>query len=469
MTVEVVEVQTTTVTVSGSTETVLAASQVETVVVGIAGPQGAAGTGTALVVQDGDVTVVSNADTLDFAAADFDVTQSPTGEANIALVSSVFKTGGTDLAVADGGTGASDAATARTNLGVDYTTLDERARDTIGAALVAGSNVTITVNDGADTITIASTGGGGGSLTVQEGDVTVSSAASTLDFAAADFDVTESPAGEANIALTSSVFKTGGTDLAVVDGGTGASDAATARTNLGAGDASTNTASSVDSELAIFSGTAGKTLKRATTTGLLKATSGVLAAATIGTDYNRVRVSDTDTGATVANTTTKTSLLASTLALPSDLAVGDIIIAEMVGTYTNNSGGTSNLTHEIALAFAAGTVATMGSGAISMTNNANLRRWRLVVVWHVEALPATQFQNMGYVTADFRITNATTARLDAIDTTRSQFGDQFVTTVANNMLWTAGTLNYSITHSVANANTTMSCVEATLYRINKPV
>lgn len=37
----------------------------------------------------------------------------------------------------------------------------ETVRDTMGAALVAGSNVTITPNDGADTITIAATGGVG--------------------------------------------------------------------------------------------------------------------------------------------------------------------------------------------------------------------------------------------------------------------------------------------------------------------
>jgi hypothetical protein len=43
--------------------------------------------------------------------------------------------------------------------------------------------------------------------------------------------------------------------------------------------------SSVDSELALWSSTTGKVLKRATITGLVKATSGVASAATAGTDY----------------------------------------------------------------------------------------------------------------------------------------------------------------------------------------
>lgn len=55
--------------------------------------------------------------------------------------------------------------------------------------------------------------------------------------------------------------------------------------SLSVGDASTNTATSVDSEAAVFSGTGGKTLKRATATGIAKLTSGVLSAATAGTDY----------------------------------------------------------------------------------------------------------------------------------------------------------------------------------------
>lgn len=53
----------------------------------------------------------------------------------------------------------------------------------------------------------------------------------------------------------------------------------------GTGDFSSNTATSVDGELVLFSGTGGKTGKRATTTGILKGASGVLSAATAGTDY----------------------------------------------------------------------------------------------------------------------------------------------------------------------------------------
>lgn len=63
---------------------------------------------------------------------------------------------------------------------------------------------------------------------------------------------------------------------------------------------------SVDSEIALFSGTTGDLLKRATTTGLLKATSGVLSAATAGTDYyapggTDVALADGGTGASLTD------------------------------------------------------------------------------------------------------------------------------------------------------------------------
>jgi hypothetical protein len=60
----------------------------------------------------------------------------------------------------------------------------------------------------------------------------------------------------------------------------------------GTGDASTNTSTSVDSEIALFSGTGGKTLKRATGSGVVKITSGV-ASVVSGTSSNCVLVDGT--------------------------------------------------------------------------------------------------------------------------------------------------------------------------------
>jgi len=73
----------------------------------------------------------------------------------------------------------------------------------------------------------------------------------------------------------------------------------------GSGDASTNTATSVDSEVALFSGTGGKTLKRASGSGITKLTVGVLGTATAGTDYyapgsTDVAIADGGTGASDA-------------------------------------------------------------------------------------------------------------------------------------------------------------------------
>jgi hypothetical protein len=100
-----------------------------------------------------------------------------------------------------------------------------------------------------------------------------------------------------------------------------------------AGDASTNTSTSVDSELALFSSTLGKTLKRATTTGILKGTSGVLSAATAGTDYyapgsTDVAIADGGTGVST---------------LPTGLLKGagvGAITAATAGTDYYNPGGT---------------------------------------------------------------------------------------------------------------------------------
>lgn len=119
-------------------------------------------------------------------------------------------TGITDLAIADGGTGASDAATARTNLGLAIGT-NVQAYDADLAAIAA-----LAVTDG--------------NFIVGNGTAWVAESGSTA----------RTSLGLGTIATqnSNSVSITGGsiagiTDLAVADGGTGASDASTARTNLG--------------------------------------------------------------------------------------------------------------------------------------------------------------------------------------------------------------------------------------------
>jgi len=141
----------------------------------------------------------SNADTNAFDDADvtklagIEALADVTDATNIAA-SGGYVAGGTDVALTDGGTGASDAPTARTNLGL-----------VIGSDVQAHSTVL-------DATTASFTGA----------DKT------KLDGIEALADVTDAT----NIAANGG-YVAGGTDVALTDGGTGASDAPTARTNLG--------------------------------------------------------------------------------------------------------------------------------------------------------------------------------------------------------------------------------------------
>lgn len=130
----------------------------------------------------------------------------------------------TDLAIADGGTGASDSATARTNLGL-----------AIGTNVQAYSAVldsTIAVFNAADNLPYASAPG-----VVAGTPITAFGRTLIAESGATD---ARAELGLGSMALQSadSVAISGGTisgivDLAIADGGTGASDAATARANLG--------------------------------------------------------------------------------------------------------------------------------------------------------------------------------------------------------------------------------------------
>lgn len=104
----------------------------------------------------------------------------------------------------------------------------------------------------------------------------------------------------------------------------------------GTGDV-TGPVASVDSELALYSSTTGKVIKRATLTGLVKATSGVASAATAGTDYlappSGTAILKANSGGALANATAGTDYLAP----PSGTA---LLKANSGGALANATAGT---------------------------------------------------------------------------------------------------------------------------------
>lgn len=236
----------------------------------------------------------------------------------------VFFTGGTisgvdisglanPLAISDGGTGASDAATARTNLGLgsaavqadtyflqtanNLSDLNNAATALANLGFDGSATIELPYNglrlydlDGSNYITFQfdgslsvnrtlsiNTGSTDKAITLG-GDITTTVDTTISSFGATLVDDSNASAARTTLGLgdiatqnASSVTITGGdisgiTDLAVTDGGTGASDAGGARTNLGLGTISTQDANNVSisggsitgiSDLAIADGGTG--------------------------------------------------------------------------------------------------------------------------------------------------------------------------------------------------------------------
>jgi hypothetical protein len=131
-----------------------------------------------------------------------------------------------------------------------------------------------------DSLSLALQGQIGDTTAVDELIAASAAAVSAASAAAADVVLTH-----ADVTSTHADVTTAGASATAAAGS--ATAAATSATNAATTLASAvvGPAASVDGEVALFSGTTGKLAKRATFTGILKATSGVGAVATAGTDY----------------------------------------------------------------------------------------------------------------------------------------------------------------------------------------
>ena len=279
--------------------------------------------------------------------------------ANLVTITGGNITGITDITIADGGTGASTALQARINLGIEsiLTGLGTISTQNANAVNITGgdiANITdIAIADGgtgASTASAARTNLGLGTIATQNANaVTITGG-----------DIT------GNI-TTSAVTITGGnitgiTDIAIADGGTGASTAADARTNLGLGTIATQNANAVNitgggvfniTDLAIADGGTGASTASAARTNL-----GLGNIAT--QNFNNVSI----TGGTITGNTITT--VAATITGGTITGITDIAIADGGTGASTALQARINLGIESSIANL-GTMSAQNSNAVSIT------------------------------------------------------------------------------------------------------
>ena len=191
-----------------------------------------------LKVEGGDVVVSSSykvdtptldVTTINLGNADTSLVRSGAGDASIEG-NVIYRAGGTTVPISDGGTGATSASAARTALGLAIGThvqaYDAQLADIAGLATTNGG---VIVGDGSNFVletggTLRSSLGLGTGDSPQFTGINVGHASDTT--------ITKASAGDINVE-GNIVYRAGGTNVAIADGGTNADNTSDARTNLG--------------------------------------------------------------------------------------------------------------------------------------------------------------------------------------------------------------------------------------------
>lgn len=292
------------------------------------------GAGTILagdgLTKDGNtLNAVGTADRITVSSDAIDIASTYVGQNTITTLGTIT-TGvwnGTDVAIADGGTGASTAGDARTNLGLAIGT-DVQAYD---ADLAAIAGLTSAANKvpyftGSGTAALADFSSAGRAL-VDDADAAAQRSTLGLvigtDVQAYNSTLAAVAGGTYtgdNDITTLGTITTGvwnGTDIAVADGGTGASTAAAARTNLG-------TATSVGT--ATTSTPALARIAKQGCAASITGTSTTTVSHLFGTTDVIVQIYEVSTGATVIGDVVRTSADVVSVTLLGTIALNDYTI-----------------------------------------------------------------------------------------------------------------------------------------------